>query len=90
MALALIDGRRTMPIGSIGRSPLLTLLHLRRLHWMVLLLLSLCLLLLMCRFSDELIGLLTGLSGSGSLKSFDMLLVKYMLLHHWLGSNELR
>jgi hypothetical protein len=66
----------------------LTLLHLGRLHRVVLLLLLL-LLLLMRSFSDELVCLLSGLGGGGSLKSFDMLLVKDMLLHHWLGSDEL-
>jgi len=40
-------------------------------------------------FSNKLVRLLSGLSGSGSLQSFDMLLMKYMLLHHWLGSDEL-
>jgi hypothetical protein len=77
-----------MSIGSIGWSSLLGLLHLRRLHRMVLLLLLL-LLLLMRSFSNELVCLLSGLCGGGSLKSFDMLLMKDMLLHHWLGADEL-
>jgi hypothetical protein len=55
----------------------------------MMLLLLLLLLLLMRSLSNELVRLLSGLGGGGCLKSFDVLLVKDMLLHHWLGSDEL-